>query len=253
MEHIKKTEIDLTGQQIFRWTVLKRSEDKINKRNQKIKMWKCKCECGTIRDVRHDNLIYKKSKSCGCLKKELITKIGTANSKTNKYDLSGNYGIGWTINSKKEFYFDLEDYDLIKNYCWRENNEGYILSRIPDTKSVIFLHSLVMHTNYEKGEEVDHIKHIKNDNRKSELRIVNKSNNQKNQDVRKNNTSGVTGVTYKKDKGLWVARITVNGKRINLGSSIDYDKAVKLRKDAEEKYFGKYSYDNSMKHNERKE
>ena len=36
----------------------------------------------------------------------------------NKYDLSGEYGIGWTHNTEHEFYFDLEDYDIIKYYCW---------------------------------------------------------------------------------------------------------------------------------------
>lgn len=239
--------IDLTGQKIFRWTVIKRSEDKIDKRNQKIIMWKCQCDCGTIRDVRHDNLIHGNTKSCGCLKREMSKTLGKNNCKTNKYDLTGEYGIGWTTNTNKEFYFDLEDYDLIKDYCWRENKEGYILARISDSKNVIFLHSLVLHTNYGKGEEVDHIKHKKNDNRKSELRKVNKSKNQRNMGVKKNNTSGVTGVTYKKDEGLWIARITVNKKRIYLGSSIDFNEAVKLRKDAEEKYFGEYSYDNSMK------
>ena len=33
--------------------------------------------------------------------------------KYNTYDLSGEYGIGYS-NSGKEFYFDLDDYDLIK-------------------------------------------------------------------------------------------------------------------------------------------
>ena len=43
------------------------------------------------------------------------------NKKYNKYDLSGEYGIGWTSNTNQEFYFDLEDYDKIKDYCWIYN------------------------------------------------------------------------------------------------------------------------------------
>ena len=40
------------------------------------------------------------------------------NKKYNKYDItSHDYGIGWTYDGY-EFYFDLLDYDLIKNYCW---------------------------------------------------------------------------------------------------------------------------------------
>ena len=33
------------------------------------------------------------------------------NKKSNIYDLSGEYGVGWTSNTNEEFYFDLEDYD----------------------------------------------------------------------------------------------------------------------------------------------
>ena len=30
--------------------------------------------------------------------------------------MSNDYGVGYTTNTNKEFYFDLEDYDLIKEY-----------------------------------------------------------------------------------------------------------------------------------------
>ena len=60
-------------------------------------------------------------KSCGCLQKESEIKNGKRNHKTNVYDLNGEYGIGWTFNTNKMFYFDLTDYDLIKNYCWFEH------------------------------------------------------------------------------------------------------------------------------------
>ena len=46
------------------------------------------------------------------------------NVKYNKYDLLGSFGVGWTTNTNKEFWFDLEDYDKIKDYCWAENNNG---------------------------------------------------------------------------------------------------------------------------------
>ncbi len=46
---------------------------------------------------------------------------------------------------------------------------------------------------------------------------------------------------------MWRARIFINGKGIHLGRFTNFDEAVKARKRAEEKYFGEYSYDNSMK------
>ena len=46
---------------------------------------------------------------------------------------------------------------------------------------------------------------------------------------------------------FWYSQIKVKGqKRITLGYFNDFDDAVKARKNAEEKYFGEYSYDNSI-------
>lgn len=47
--------------------------------------------------------------------------------------------------------------------------------------------------------------------------------------------------------GKWIAQIGYKGKKIYLGSFLKFDDAVKVRKEAEEKYFGEYSYDNSIK------
>ena len=62
-----------------------------------------------------------------------------------------------------------------------------------------------------------------------------------------NNTSGIKGVCWNKNYQKWFAYIKINQKSINLGYFINFDDAVKARKEAEEKYFGEYSYDNSMK------
>ena len=63
----------------------------------------------------------------------------------------------------------------------------------------------------------------------------------------RNNTSGTTGVYYRKNENKWVARIKIMGKEKFLGYFTNYDDAVKARKAAEEIYFGEYSYSNSMK------
>lgn len=60
----------------------------------------------------------------------------------------------------------------------------------------------------------------------------------------KNNTSGVKGVNYDKSTGQWRARIQINNKRISLGCFSDMIKAISVRKQAEEKYFGEYAYKN---------
>jgi hypothetical protein len=64
--------------------------------------------------------------------------------------------------------------------------------------------------------EVDHKNLIKTDNRIDNLRPAN-GQNPHNRTIQKNNTSGLKGVFYDKDKKLWRACIKINYKTINLG------------------------------------
>lgn len=68
--------IDLTGKKFGRLTVIERTENK-----GKSTMWLCKCDCGNERIVSRNNLSTGHSMSCGCLKKETITKIKTTHGK----------------------------------------------------------------------------------------------------------------------------------------------------------------------------
>lgn len=62
--------IYLTGQRFGRWLVLSRAEN--NEYNQT--MWLCRCDCGVEKVVLSPSLRSGKSKSCGCLANELISK-----------------------------------------------------------------------------------------------------------------------------------------------------------------------------------
>lgn len=70
-----------------------------------------------------------------------------------------------------------------------------------------------------------------------------------NEKLSKNSTSGVTGVHYYKSRNKWTAQIGVNKKMIHLGYFENFDDAVKTRKEAEEHYYGNFSYENSQKLN----
>lgn len=52
-----------------------------------------------------------------------------------------------------------------------------------------------------------------------------------------NNTSGVKGVSWNKEKEAWDAYIGIHGKRIRLGRYANFEDAVKARKRAEEEYY----------------
>lgn len=62
--------IDLSGQRFGRWSVIKRGPD----HTPGAATWRCKCDCGTRKNVRTSMLKSGKSKSCGCLAKEVWAK-----------------------------------------------------------------------------------------------------------------------------------------------------------------------------------
>jgi len=206
-------------------------------------LWNCKCDCGNYSETISAYLLSGDTKSCGCLKKE----VGKHTKKYNTYNLSGEYGIGYVKNNIK-FIFDIEDYDKIKNYYWKINDSGYIISNIKG-KNAIRLHRLIMNVDNNKYV-VDHINHDTLDNRKINLRICKQNQNCKNLKIKKNNISGVPGVTWYSKYNKWRARINVNYKEIHLGYFDNFDEAVQARKQAEEIYYGQYSFDNSQKYAE---
>ena len=231
----------MTGKKYGKLTVVRRAPDKIQANGRHRVMWECICECGKQTIVYGDNLKKGTTQSCGCYADD-IRKI--AKKKYNDYDISGEYGIGWTTNTGHEFYFDLEDFDKIKNYCWREMKTHYIATH--DKKYCLYLHRLVTNAG-NNNFIVDHINHNIYDNRKKNLRICTQSNNMMNGTKKISNTSGVTGDWWSNHSNKWIAEITVNQKKIYLGSFNDIEEAASARKQAEDIYFGNYSYSNSMK------
>ena len=160
--------------------------------------------------------------------------------------MSGNYGIGWTSKGE-EFYFDLEDYDKIKDYCWFLSPKGYVIAK--DIFSDNSNHHVIFHRLIwpREADQIDHIGNNKQDNRKCNLREVNNSKNQMNQKLQKNNKSGYHGVTWHKRDQIWEAHIGYNKQQIYIGRFTHLEDAVKARKEAEEKYFQQYAYDYSQK------
>lgn len=85
-------------------------------------------------------------------------------------------------------------------------------------------------------DQIDHINGDRSDNRFSNLREVNNSDNSKNQKVRVDNESGIAGVRFRKDCGKWQARVSVNGNRVSLGHFDDIKSAELARLEANIKY-----------------
>ena len=89
---------------------------------------------------------------------------------------------------------------------------------------------------YGEGLEVDHINHVRNDNRLVNLRFVTRSENRKNQSVSSKNTSGVTGVYFSKARKKYRAQIKVDWKVIHLGYFDTLEEAAAARAEANLKF-----------------
>ena len=84
--------------------------------------------------------------------------------------------------------------------------------------------------------QIDHINHVRNDNRWCNLRVVNNQENHKNRPKQKNNKTGIVGVAFNKRTSKYIAYITVNKKRVSLGYFDDLEKAKETRLNANVKY-----------------
>lgn len=89
---------------------------------------------------------------------------------------------------------------------------------------------------YGEGLDVDHINHVRDDNRLFNLRFVTRSENNKNQSLSSKNTSGVTGVHFSKARKKYVAQIEVNRENIFLGRFETLEEAAAARAEANVKY-----------------
>lgn len=118
------------------------------------------------------------------------------------------------------------------------NGKSYIRLKIDGkiykAHRVIFV---IMSGDIDESLEVDHINGNGTDNSWFNIRLVKKDCNAKNHRMQSNNTSGVVGVSWMKDRSKWMAHISSGKKkRITLGFFSDFDAAVKARKAAEVQY-----------------
>lgn len=141
------------------------------------------------------------------------------------YDPYGNYMDCFIIDKDKEEY--------IKKYKWVLVKDNIVKDR-PRYRVVSGTHPSVVLGRYLLNIEddnivVDHIDNNPLNNLMSNLRSVNKAQNQMNHDVHCNNTSGFTGVCFIKNKNRWIAQIKHNKITVKLGEFKNKEDAVYAR------------------------
>lgn len=116
------------------------------------------------------------------------------------------------------------------------NDFGYMRGQI--LGNMHFSHRVAWAIHYGEWPDggIDHINHVKDDNRIVNLRLVSHKSNMQNQRIRSTNTSGALGVHLHKASGKWRACIMVNGKSKHLGLFNDKEVAIAVRQIANIEY-----------------
>lgn len=261
--------VDLTGNRYGRLSIIKRAENK-----DKRTMWLCKCDCGNEKIIGGKDITSGKTKSCGCMTREITIKNNT------KHNLSGtrlysiwNGMIGRCYRKKNSEYKNYggrgisickewKD-DFVKFYNWANNN-GYM-----DTLSI---DRIDVNGNYEPTncKWANQIQQMNNTRVNHSITINNKTLTVtewerlynfergiisgrlmkglvgedllkpsgayliKNEKVISRNKSGYTGVYFNKKEKKWKASIQNNKIKYSLGTFINKEDAIAARIKAEE-------------------
>lgn len=88
----------------------------------------------------------------------------------------------------------------------------------------------------------DHADRNEMNNRRCNLRPCTVQENRRNKSTQTNNTSGVSGVSWRKDREVWRAYITVEDrKQIHLGAFKNKEDAIRARLNAENEMFKEFA------------
>lgn len=215
--------IDLTGKIFGRWTVIER----VNNGKVRHVKWLCKCECGEVKQVLGYALRQNKSLSCGCYKSDVtrnrMKKHGKAatHSRTLEYKAWAQMKTRCT-NLKAKQYEDYGGRGISVCERWMNSFEYFLEDMGLKPSSAHSLDRKDVNGNYEPS------------NCKWST-IFEQSHNRRRAS---NNTSGHSGVKWHQRLNKWEVSIASNNKRMYLGVYDDIEMAIKIRKDAEIKYWG---------------
>lgn len=139
---------------------------------------------------------------------------------------------------------DDEDFDWLSRWNWYAHNpmgKFYALRTIGGYKDrkALFMHRLIIGA--KKGQDVDHKNGNGLDNRKENLRIATRAQNQANKSGNKNSTSKYRGISWNSRVKKWVAQIVCRGKHYHLGYFKKELEAVDVWNKKAKKIYGEFA------------
>lgn len=266
---------NLVGKKFGKLTVIEKHPVRKNKRIQ----WICRCDCGNEAKVVTYRLNNGETKSCGCLRKskfDLVNKhfgdlivirkhpqknkhgavqwhckcacgrniITTTSHLRNGSTKSCGKHKGTHRNAiKGSESAEYQSWLSMRGRCTNKDNARY---KDYGGRGITFCKRWDSFENFltdmgEKSDPSHSLERIDNDKGYNPSNCVwaDATTQNRNQRIRSSNTSGINGVHWRADTKKWVVRISVNYKRIHIGTFVELEDARIARKEAEIKYWNK--------------
>lgn len=145
---------------------------------------------------------------------------------------------GLQLTKNREAIIDDEDFEFLNQWKWSIHQAGrYQYAARQNKGKIIKLHRLLMKA--KAGDVVDHKNGDTLDNRRSNLRLCSKGQNNMNVKKRIDNKSGFKGVCFK--RGKWMAYIQANKKWKHLGYHESAEAAALVYDIAAKEMHGEYA------------
>ena len=125
--------------------------------------------------------------------------------------------------------------------CKPQSDFGYVIVGIDGRNYLAHCLAFIFMTGALPPDDIDHINGRKDDNRWVNLRPATRSQNNGNSRLRKDNTSGLKGVSFNKTRQRWVAQIGINGRQTHLGRFANRAQAHAAYVDAAQRHFGEFA------------
>ena len=150
------------------------------------------------------------------------------------------------LSKGKTAFVSEQDYERLSGYRWfshLRSGNWYAHRNGPTLegkRAFVMMHHDVIGKPV-TGIVTDHINGNSLDNRRSNLRHASYSENARNRKTRRTSTTGLKGVSPKKDNGKWTASIYVSGKRKHLGVFSTPQEAHVAYCEAASKFYGEFA------------